>query len=146
MIEEARCTLATGNKPCYRSEKHLVSGIGTAARTCPLTCCGEWNGEVELADAILVLSKVARESFEKAGFAEKAIVVNAGVDHYLRSGLGRSRATRGRSASAMQAEFNFSRVSRIFCTHPIGWSGERALGFNEKLRLHAPHHETMGAA
>ena len=39
--------------------------------------------EFELADAILVPSEVARESFEKAGYTKQAIVVNAGVDHYL---------------------------------------------------------------
>jgi glycosyltransferase involved in cell wall biosynthesis len=34
-----------------------------------------------MADAILVPSQVARRSFERAGYAERTIVVNAGVDH-----------------------------------------------------------------
>jgi glycosyltransferase involved in cell wall biosynthesis len=39
--------------------------------------------EFELADAILVPSQVARQSFERAGYAERTIVVNAGVDHHF---------------------------------------------------------------
>lgn len=37
--------------------------------------------EFELADAILVPSQFARSSFVRAGYAERTIVVNAGVDH-----------------------------------------------------------------
>lgn len=39
--------------------------------------------EFELADAILVPSAAARTTFEKAGYAEQTIVVNAGVDHHF---------------------------------------------------------------
>jgi glycosyltransferase involved in cell wall biosynthesis len=39
--------------------------------------------EFEMADAILVPSQVARQSFERAGYAERTIVVNAGVDHHF---------------------------------------------------------------
>jgi len=39
--------------------------------------------EFELADAILVPSRFARSSFERAGYAERTIVVNAGVDHHF---------------------------------------------------------------
>lgn len=39
--------------------------------------------EFEMADAILVPSQVARRSFERAGHAERTIVVNAGVDHHF---------------------------------------------------------------
>lgn len=39
--------------------------------------------EFEMADAILVPSLVARASFERAGHAERTIVVNAGVDHHF---------------------------------------------------------------
>ena len=39
--------------------------------------------EFELADFILVPSRVARRSFERAGYADRTIVVNAGVDHYF---------------------------------------------------------------
>jgi len=39
--------------------------------------------EFEMADAILVPSQVARRSFERAGYAERTIVVNAGVDHHF---------------------------------------------------------------
>lgn len=39
--------------------------------------------EFELADAILVPSRAARTTFEKAGYAEQTIVVNAGVDHHF---------------------------------------------------------------
>jgi starch synthase len=37
--------------------------------------------EFELADMILVPSKVARNSFVRAGYGDRTIVVNAGVDH-----------------------------------------------------------------
>jgi glycosyltransferase involved in cell wall biosynthesis len=39
--------------------------------------------EFELADAILVPSQVVRKSFEKAGCADRTIVVKAGVDHHF---------------------------------------------------------------
>lgn len=39
--------------------------------------------EFEMADAILVPSQMARASFERAGHAERTIVVNAGVDHHF---------------------------------------------------------------
>lgn len=39
--------------------------------------------EFELADAILVPSVAARTTFERAGYAERTIVVNAGVDHHF---------------------------------------------------------------
>lgn len=39
--------------------------------------------EFGLADAILVPSRAARTTFEKAGYAEQTIVVNAGVDHHF---------------------------------------------------------------
>jgi glycosyltransferase involved in cell wall biosynthesis len=37
--------------------------------------------EFELADAIIVPSQVARESFERAGYVDRTVVVHAGVDH-----------------------------------------------------------------
>jgi glycosyltransferase involved in cell wall biosynthesis len=39
--------------------------------------------EFEMADAILVPSQLARRSFERAGYGERSIAVNAGVDHHF---------------------------------------------------------------
>jgi glycosyltransferase involved in cell wall biosynthesis len=39
--------------------------------------------EFEMADAILVPSQLARRSFERAGYGERTIALNAGVDHHF---------------------------------------------------------------
>ena len=46
--------------------------------------------EFEMADAILVPSLVARGSFERAGYRERTMVVNAGVDHHFFSSPAKS--------------------------------------------------------
>ncbi len=51
--------------------------------TLPAPLMRRMEREFELADAILVPSQVARKSFENAGYANRTIVVNAGVDHHF---------------------------------------------------------------
>lgn len=61
--------------------------FGVRPRDCrailPTALMKRMEREFELADAILVPSQVARHSFERAGYAERTIVVNAGVDHHF---------------------------------------------------------------
>ncbi len=58
--------------------------FGIRPRDCravlPVPLTRRMEREFELADAILVPSQVARRSFERAGYADRTIVVNAGVD------------------------------------------------------------------
>ena len=61
--------------------------FGVRPRDCravlPVALTKRMEREFELADAILVPSQAARRSFERAGYADRTIVVNAGVDHYF---------------------------------------------------------------
>jgi glycosyltransferase involved in cell wall biosynthesis len=61
--------------------------FGVRPRDCravlPIQLIRRMEREFELADAILVPSEVARESFVRTGYADRTIVVNAGVDHNL---------------------------------------------------------------
>ena len=52
-------------------------------RELPASLTRRMEREYELADAILVPSQVARRSFERAGYGERTVVVNAGVDHHF---------------------------------------------------------------
>ena len=49
----------------------------------PVPLMKRMEREFELGDAILVPSQFAKRSFEKAGYAQRTIVVNAGVDHHF---------------------------------------------------------------
>lgn len=51
--------------------------------TLPAPLTRRMEREFELADFILVPSQVALRSFEKAGYAGRTIIVNAGVDHHF---------------------------------------------------------------
>lgn len=61
--------------------------FGVRPRDCraslPAPLTSRMEREFELADAILVPSRVARGSFERAGYGERTVVVNAGVDHHF---------------------------------------------------------------
>jgi glycosyltransferase involved in cell wall biosynthesis len=61
--------------------------FGVRPRDCrailPAPLMRRMEREFELSDAILVPSQVVRRSFERAGYAERTIVVNAGVDHHF---------------------------------------------------------------
>jgi glycosyltransferase involved in cell wall biosynthesis len=49
----------------------------------PAPLISRMEREYELADAILVPSRVALRSFDRAGYGERTVVVNACVDHHL---------------------------------------------------------------
>lgn len=49
----------------------------------PAPLMSRMEREYELADAILVPSRVALRSFDRAGYGERTVVVNACVDHHL---------------------------------------------------------------
>jgi glycosyltransferase involved in cell wall biosynthesis len=59
--------------------------FGVRPRDCrailPAPLIRRMEREFELADAIIVPSRVARESFEKAGYADRTVVVHPGVEH-----------------------------------------------------------------
>jgi len=61
--------------------------FGIRPRDCranlPVHLIRRMEREFEMADAILVPAQVARRSFVRAGYAQQAIVVNAGVDHHF---------------------------------------------------------------
>lgn len=61
--------------------------FGVRPRDCrailPVPLMKRMEREFQLADAILVPSQFAKRSFEKAGYGERTIVVNAGVDHHF---------------------------------------------------------------
>jgi glycosyltransferase involved in cell wall biosynthesis len=61
--------------------------FGVRPRDCrailPAPLMRRMEHEFELADAILVPSQFARSSFARAGYAERTIVINAGVDHHF---------------------------------------------------------------
>jgi starch synthase len=61
--------------------------FGIRPRDCrailPAALMRRMEREFELADTILVPSRVALRSFEKAGYGERTVVVNAGVDHHF---------------------------------------------------------------
>lgn len=70
-----------------RSVLEECETFGVRPRDCrailPAPLMGRMEREFELADAILVPSQMARSSFGRAGYAERTIVVNAGVDHHF---------------------------------------------------------------
>jgi glycosyltransferase involved in cell wall biosynthesis len=61
--------------------------FGVRPRDCrailPVPLIRRMEREFELADVILVPSQMSRRSFERADYAERTIVVNAGVDHHF---------------------------------------------------------------
>jgi glycosyltransferase involved in cell wall biosynthesis len=63
------------------------AAFGVRPRDCraslPASLTSRMEREYELADALLVPSQVARRSFERAGYGERTVVVNAGVDHHF---------------------------------------------------------------
>jgi glycosyltransferase involved in cell wall biosynthesis len=62
---------------CY----HFGTEVRTCAAVLPIPLVRRMQREYELCDKIIVLSSVARRSFEQFGYGNKAIVVWPGVDH-----------------------------------------------------------------
>jgi glycosyltransferase involved in cell wall biosynthesis len=83
MIEQATMHPSDWQDAVLRECETFGIRPGDCLATLPARLIRRMEREFEMADAILVPSQVARRSFERAGYAERTIVVNAGVDHHF---------------------------------------------------------------